>query len=373
MAGDLPPRTGRALAGSLPNDDIADATLITDLLRHKTPLDPYSDKGMHRVESRPRLSTLPLKSTYGGHAMRRFLVPAALAIAALGLTAPPAAAAFPGSNGRLAYDNGLHIFTVTPGGADRTKLSDERDVESAFSPDGSRLAFSHLVDDGTGLLYGDIWVMDADGSHRVPVTSGPADDRGPAWTSDGSRIVFTRNPDPNGFGVNDIWIADADGSPQAALTNTRASEVDPEPSPLGDRIVYTRGGDIWTMAANGRDRSPLVTSDVNEYNPSWSPSGGRIVYQACPAGPDFSATCEIYSVKSDGGGRLRLTNNDLFDGEPAYSPDGQRIAFAASRPRKQVPSLTKEGILTMGRFGGDERRVTGTFGYAHGNPSWQPR
>jgi dipeptidyl aminopeptidase/acylaminoacyl peptidase len=39
-------------------------------------------------------------------------------------------------------------------------------------------------------LGGDIYVMNADGSHRVQLTSGPAVDSRPTWSPDGTHLVF---------------------------------------------------------------------------------------------------------------------------------------------------------------------------------------
>lgn len=75
-----------------------------------------------------------------------------------------------------------------------------------YSPDGSKIAFWSGVDLGPG----QIWVMNPDGSNRKQLTHPPAgvncDE--PAWSPDGSRIVFTRN----GPGGDGIGIMDADGS-----------------------------------------------------------------------------------------------------------------------------------------------------------------
>src|SRR5215211_4387908 len=54
---------------------------------------------------------------------------------------------------------------------------------------------------------GDIWVMDADGTNQNNLTNTPDTDEGqPAWSSDGTRIAFTRQGDPNGF--SDVWVMD---------------------------------------------------------------------------------------------------------------------------------------------------------------------
>jgi Tol biopolymer transport system component len=54
--------------------------------------------------------------------------------------------------------------------------------------------------------------MDADGTNQTNLTDTPDTNEGqPAWSSDGTRIVFTSDRDEVG-GFSDIWVMNADGS-----------------------------------------------------------------------------------------------------------------------------------------------------------------
>ena len=107
---------------------------------------------------------------------------AALACSVVGaplvaILAPPAAAAFPGVNGRIAFaDHGIGI--VNPDGRGVVDLTTAADDGSpAWSPTGARIAFVRTTSGDA-----DVWVMDADGSDPRNVTSGSAgDDRAPTW------------------------------------------------------------------------------------------------------------------------------------------------------------------------------------------------
>ncbi|MGH3088599.1 MAG: TolB family protein, partial [Rubrobacteraceae bacterium] len=84
---------------------------------------------------------------------------AALALCLLALVAAqPAEAAFPGKNGKIAFERGIKIWMKNPSlDSAETKLRDETTADSqpAFSPDGSRVAF---------MRANEIYVANADGS-----------------------------------------------------------------------------------------------------------------------------------------------------------------------------------------------------------------
>ena len=114
-------------------------------------------------------------------------------IAGLALAGTPAHAAFPGDNGRIAYQGYRNLGTVNAGGGDRVPLISG--VDGVFfggptwSADGQRLAFSSNRD-GTD---SEIYVASADGSSVIAVTNNAFDDDAPSGrpTAVGSRSRAT--------------------------------------------------------------------------------------------------------------------------------------------------------------------------------------
>ena len=69
------------------------------------------------------------------------------------------------------------------------------------TPDGSMLALVWC--EGRNC---DLWAMSPSGGPRVPITTHPAYDDGPAWSPDGKRIAFV-SARADHF---DVWLMDID-------------------------------------------------------------------------------------------------------------------------------------------------------------------
>ena len=75
----------------------------------------------------------------------------------------------------------------------------------------------------------EVYVINADGSGLTNLTSNSAMDANPAWSPDGTKIVFSSDRDGGGF---DIYTMDADGSDIAHVTNARVDVDRPDWQPL---------------------------------------------------------------------------------------------------------------------------------------------
>ena len=124
---------------------------------------------------------------------------------------------------------GLRIVTLADG-AVRT-LTTGYDNFPVWSPRGDRIVFSRLADDDF-----DIYTMRPDGSGVTRLTTSPGNDSHPAWSADGAHILFSSSrfgfkdeapmadiPQPYG----ELFIMNADGSKQRALTDNRWEEGTP--------------------------------------------------------------------------------------------------------------------------------------------------
>jgi CubicO group peptidase (beta-lactamase class C family) len=244
----------------------------------------------------------------------------------------------------------------------------------AWSPDGSRIAFSAMKlsrrrwqAESYGALDGDyeIYVMDADGGGRRRLTNNPGYDLWLSWSPDGKRLVFGSAR----AGNTDLYTIAVDGGAPARLTADPADESGPSWSPDGRRIAFgARQGEHWqivVMNADGTDRRQLTRDAADHSNPVWSPDGGRLVFYGGGGGRD-----RVFVLDLETGGSARAVAEGVF---PAWSADGRSIVFGRRDELFLVGGdgsgerpLTTEAEL--GRFSPDGRRlayVAGPFPDTH--------
>jgi TolB protein len=97
-----------------------------------------------------------------------------------------------------------------------------------FSPDGGRIVFTRSTPGGTGST---IMLMNADGSDPQPLTDGAAHDQDPAWSPDGTRIVFRSDRSTGDPATTQFWVMQGNGADPQPLT----SEVANGPGAWGRR------------------------------------------------------------------------------------------------------------------------------------------
>jgi Tol biopolymer transport system component len=172
------------------------------------------------------------------------LISAAAALAIVASTARVARAAFPGVNGKIAFqshrDGNWEIYVMNADGSGQTRLTlnAAADTEPAWSPDGSKIAFVSTRDSAVG--RSDVYVMNADGSGQTRLTFGGLVGGGlggnPAWSPDGTRIAFDD--------TSNVYVMNANGS---AVTNFFLMSPNPELlsmnypawSPDGSKIAFS--------------------------------------------------------------------------------------------------------------------------------------
>jgi len=227
-----------------------------------------------------------------------------------------------------APDNDQAASTASPTGSEDGPPEASAPCPGPDERPTDKVAYAHLDDDGDWSL----WLMDPDGTNPMCLLDTPEADVAPAWSPDGSRLVFR--------GGDDLYVARADGSNVTLLLPGGGSRSfsTPDWSPDGKSIVFTatedgrEEPDIMVVDTNGGDLKTLIRSgDRFPYvdEPEWSPDGSNILFLAV----DTGGWSDLYLMRADGSDvRLLLSRGFDLDGSGiGWSPDGKRIAFQGDK------------------------------------------
>src|SRR3989454_917201 len=183
------------------------------------------------------------------------------------------------SNGKIAFvsnrdgNNEIYAMNVDGNGQTRLTVNTAIDLAPAWSPDGTKIAFSTNRDGNY-----EIYTMNADGTGATRLTSNAAADSSPTWSHDGTKIAFVRGN--LGF-VTQIYVLDADlcheciGTGPTNLSQSASSNVEPAWSPDGTRIVFASDRDgnyeLYAINPDGTGVTRLTSNAFSDRESNWQP------------------------------------------------------------------------------------------------------
>lgn len=190
-----------------------------------------------------------------------------------------------------------------------------QDLSPAWSPDGRRIAFVRFT---RALYRGTLMVVDRDGTGLRTISDQYALAGGVSWSADGRFLVASVQAKDSQV---DLYVFGADGRGWRRLATGLSSPLAPAWSPDGSRILFVAQRrsqpssgplDLFTVRPDGTGLSDVIPDVSVNSGGAWA-SDGRILFvrgNRLPA---------IFVANSDGSGEVQLTRNYSANVEPSWS------------------------------------------------------
>lgn len=214
----------------------------------------------------------------------------------------------------------LFVVSVEDGALTQLTRGDAESRAAAWSPDGTRIAFSRARTGVADYSLFDLWVMDAAGGslRRLTETIGRA--TSPAWSPDGTAIAcYGTDAQEAGFGeaLVRVWIVPAAGGEPRRLTAgyDRGVVLVPPPAVTPPPVwsadgrsvtaVFADAGNLHVVRASAVDGSvrTVVGGDRQVQHVGAAPAADRMAFAAT----DPRTPSDLYVCRWDGSGERRLT------------------------------------------------------------------
>ncbi|RMF59429.1 MAG: hypothetical protein D6748_06395 [Calditrichaeota bacterium] len=206
-------------------------------------------------------------------------------------------------------------------------------------------AFLSLMQSAAGEAYREPVAHYVSGNYVIEqVTSNPADEGFPSFTSDGKKLVFQRKQNDNW----DIVEYDFETQSEKVLVSTPADEELPVLSPDEKFLVYTttsedhrpidtkfKTREIVSMDLKDQYVFNLTQSIADDWNPHFDRTGKYIAFVSDRAdlrNVNYTERqSDIYIMESDGDFQHQLTTDPSNEGGVCFSADNKHLYFHSDR------------------------------------------
>ena len=264
------------------------------------------------------------------------LVAMLAAIATLSVLPAVAQAAFPGTNGKLAFGSARNgypadsdLYSMANNGTGQTRITSMSldELNPSWSPNGAQIAFERNHG-----LRSDIWIANADGTNLRQLTTHPANDTRPAFSNTGTKIVFAsdRNATAVQIAVRPLRDGRNGANQVASRTPRRSTRSYPSLSPDGTSISFSRDGSIYKVSPTGTNLTRLTSS-------SMTLDRAGLVSQQQPdrLPPGHQRRRRAVEDQRNGSGLVKLTQNGAWSRNIPLVPAGRQDRVHSRRVQRR--------------------------------------
>ncbi len=212
-----------------------------------------------------------------------------------------------------------------------------------LSPDGKKAATTRNVAGNS-----DIWMIDLERGLPTRFTFSASVEDDPAWSSDGTNLIFSSNKDTAGIPKIYRKLASGAGSEDLLSDAVNIEDAGADWSPDGKNVLYSSPGDkgnlsLWVLPLSGEAKPyPLLRSEFDESNGHFSPDGRFFAYVSSE-----SSRPEIYIQSFPlGGGKWQVSTGG--GAQPHWRRDGKEIYYIGPDRKLMAVSVKLEGTVEIG-------------------------
>ncbi|MFB6279461.1 MAG: prolyl oligopeptidase family serine peptidase [Salinibacter sp.] len=233
-------------------------------------------------------------------------------------------------------------------------------VESPqISPNGDRIVYVRrgmdvMEDRRTAAL----WLIDPDGTDHVKLTDRTADEYGPRWSPDGSKIAFISSDDTHGTEIFVHWLDEN--------RTTRITQLETAPSGLS----WSPDGTHLAFSAHVPGEEPqLVTPPDAPEGADWAEPPRvetRLNHEADGVGVLDYGYDHLFVVRAEGGAARQVTSGEYHhSNRPVWTPDGEALIVSANRHDNWRRERRNSALYEVPLGNGDITPLTDRFGPDH--------
>lgn len=223
------------------------------------------------------------------------------------------------------YLSNIWIADVSSGRVWQLTRGDS-DADPAWSPDDKWLVF-----DSGRAEKGQVYRIALSGGEAQKLTNLPSGASGPAWSRDGTRILFAsttvdkKAPAHIDFKAAGFTPKDEQQQSDVRIITILHYEVN------GQGETFDRHTHLWVMSADGSNQKALTSGNTwSENGAVWSPDDKSIAFNSLHAEDPYGLRNDIYVIPSTGGTARRIPLAPVGNNSPIWSRDGTGIYYNKS-------------------------------------------